>query len=299
VVESTLYGLSDQVQLIQIDPATAKSVTLGVPVPSELQAQSLASFDKLNNIYYFVGFNTTTSQTQLVGLSVTGTIGFTYDLPFPATPFIGIGQYVAVDPKSSDVIVIGITQPPSTHTILRVDTDFPHEHKTLGSFDALDVLGAFSAYDGNNDRIYVEVANAETNNINILGFNAHTGKLEQTLDDIYIVETLAWDPKSGLLYGIGLNVSDDGESFQRSLVSLDGKSGKFQVLALLPEYRIISASISTFDPVGRILYSFLTKGEDLDTFYLVGVNVDTGKVVSSPQACANDAECPWSIEWDS
>jgi len=295
VCGATLYGLSQTVQLITIDPKTAKSTPIGKPIPHELQAQSLASVDKTKGLYYFIGYDVTKQASELTGVSLkTGEIAYNYPLPFVGTGFVGVGQYVAVDPKSGQVIVIGLVTA-TVHTMLRVDV-VAGTHKVLSNFTDGNLLGAFASYDGTNDIVWIDTVPVGANSLHIQGYDGQTGKLVQDLDDAPIIESLSWDSKTGLSYGVGLRVINS-TTFERTLVSLDGKTGDFKEITVLKGFEIISSSISAFDPVGRILYSFLSKYGDLNVFYLVAVNVDNGNVVSAPQACAQDAACPWSLEY--
>ena len=43
---------------------------IGSPLSNVATAQSLATMDRINKIYYFVGYNLTTQQTHLIGLNV-------------------------------------------------------------------------------------------------------------------------------------------------------------------------------------------------------------------------------------
>jgi len=76
--------------------------------------------------------------------------------------------------------------------------------------------------------------------------------------------------------------------------------GKLEIsrkFLFLDDFQIISSSIATLDPVGRQVFTFLTKPANNTEFYLVSVNIDTGKVTNSVLACTSDPECPWSLEF--
>jgi hypothetical protein len=159
-------------------------------------------------------------------------------------------------------------------------------------------LGGFSAYDSNNNVLYFELFDEDTNTFNIFGIDAIGGKtINQIPDsDDYDLESLDFDPKTGLFYGIGLNFTND-EQHRRTLLSLNGKTGEIRQVAVIPGFFIISSSISAIDVQGRRLFAFLSPVGDNDSFDLVTINFDTGKVLYSPQACAEDAECPWDIQY--
>ena len=64
-------------------------------------------------------------------------------------------------------------------------------------------------------------------------------------------------------------------------------------------YFIIEGGIATFDSTSRVIYTLLQKqgGDVSDPMDLVGVSVDTGKIVSNPTFCVSGRDCPWSIEF--
>jgi len=110
---------------------------------------------------------------------------------------------------------------------------------------------------------------------------------------------MRYDPKSGLVYGIGLRVLGNGTNdWERTLVSLDGRTGNFTVVASIPGYFIILSSICAIDHVQRRLWAILQRGHDgAAPFDLVSVNLDTGKILTHPQLCTNDIMCPWTLEY--
>ena len=71
----------------------------------------MSTIDNKNLIYYIVGFNFTTSQPNLMGISLsTGQRVSVVQLPFAESAFVGVGQAVDVDPNTGDCIVMG--EPP-------------------------------------------------------------------------------------------------------------------------------------------------------------------------------------------
>lgn len=68
------------------------------------------------------------------------------------------------------------------------------------------------------------------------------------------------------------------------------------MLAAIEDYALIHGSESTIDWKNRILWAILQPQGNITTpFDLVGVNIETGKVVSNPQLC--NQNCPWALEY--
>jgi len=241
-----------------------------------------------------LGENTTLRISQVIGISTKdGGVVFKYDLPFVETNVVGDGQYIALDPNTGQIIAIGRTDAVGTHQILRIDP-VSKTNKVIGTFVLQDFVAGSATYDGANNIIVLACYNT-SNSYNIQGYNAYTGKLEFAIENTVSAETFAWDPKTGLVYGLGLFIKNITYG-SRSVISIDVKNKLITTLFMLDDYFSIFASSSTFDPTNRILYSFLAKRKSA-VFDLVGVNVDTGVVVSAPSAGKNK-ECPYSIEWD-
>ena len=106
---------------------------------------------------------------------------------------------------------------------------------------------------------------------------------------------MEFDSVTGLIYGIGLEMYNG--SYQRTLVAFNSASGKMQVLARYPKYLEIMGAASALDWRQHILYSYLQPEEDTHAkFNLVGINIQSGEIVSEPEACyAKD--CPFAIEY--
>lgn len=66
-----LYGLVDPPQLVSINTKTGVNTAVGPAFADEGEAQQLSSIDAKNQIYFIVGYNFTTNQPNLMGLSLT------------------------------------------------------------------------------------------------------------------------------------------------------------------------------------------------------------------------------------
>ena len=107
---------------MQLNTATAKVVKTFAALPYEAQGQGVSSSDVSRGIFYIVGTNLSTDSIALVGISIsTGEVLTEIPLPFVLEAFIGVGQYVDVDPVSHDVFVTGRSPTDMQHKIYRVN----------------------------------------------------------------------------------------------------------------------------------------------------------------------------------
>jgi hypothetical protein len=140
--------------------------------------------------------------------------------------------------------------------------------------------------------------------INWYGFNVQTKKFVFNVTDAYNLQYTHWDPATNLIRGLGYT-----QNSEVALVTLNSQDGKMNVtgkyfflnisdasLAILQEYQNIGGSASAFDWYSGILYSFMQTALSSSPFYLVGVDVTNGTVVSKPQACSKSYECPTCLE---
>lgn len=87
-------------------------------MPYEAQGQQLASYDSKNQIYYFIGYNTTSQQIALIGLDgKSGNIKTETALPFISSVFVGVGETCNVNPTTGNVFVSGIDPTSQQHVI--------------------------------------------------------------------------------------------------------------------------------------------------------------------------------------
>ena len=91
-------------------------------LPYEAQGQGVSSSDVSRGIFYIVGTNLSTDSIALVGISITtGEVLVEIPLPFVLEAFVGVGQYVDVDPVSHDVFVTGRSPTDMQHKVYRVN----------------------------------------------------------------------------------------------------------------------------------------------------------------------------------
>jgi len=299
-----LYGVAPSLaQLVSVDPKTAANTPIGNPLPNDYDAQGLATIDDTNEVIYLIAsdLSSTPNQVVLLGLSLNdGSIKTKIRLPFSVGAFIGVGQNVNFDPISGDVFVSG--RDPSVddkHRIYRVSVS-SGTLTPIASFGGIDVLGGASAYDPVNQVLWLSFGT--NTSIDLYGFDVKTGKILFNIDDsTYNMETMDFDPVTGLVYGIGLTAKNDSYA-SRTVVALNSKNGQMSQIAIIDkdEFWIIDGDASGLDWTNRVLYCFLQeRGADSNPFRLVGVDMRSGKVVNgSPVACSSDgSDCAWSLEF--
>lgn len=101
-----LYALDASAALSRRSP-DGSWTAVGPPLPYA-QAQQLSCIDNARAIFYMVGYLQSAAEAFLVGVSlVTGSVLTATKLPFFDQQYVGIGQYVAIEPSSAKVFVGG------------------------------------------------------------------------------------------------------------------------------------------------------------------------------------------------
>jgi len=260
---------------------------------------------KKNGIMYLLGYNSTRSVANLLGLSLKdATVLSNVDLPFVEQGFIGVGMGLAYDPVTGNVLITGNlpTTAPTEHDVLSVNPK-DGSWKQVGTITAdEDVLGGATAIDYINRNYYIQFATQHLDHsvtIDLFILDLDTGAVADTLP-LPFPETLDFDPEDQMFYGFGLQVNISSPTgYSRIVVKYDPSTNKSVMLGGIWDYWIISSDVTAFDTQNRVLYGFFTavNGSTTD-FYLVGVNVDTMVVVSEPYACAADPDCPWQLQYN-
>jgi len=293
-----LYGLSSAAQLLRIDPKTATQTPIGSPISNEYDAEELSSIDSVNGIYYLIGFNSTSAVISLIGVDLqTAKIRYNIILPFVSSAFVGVGETCDVDPSTGDVFVTGRESASGKHHILRV-TPSTGKIQFIAELGNIDVLGGPSAFDPVNKIYWLQYGLNTTYEIYLFGFNVLNGKLVYQLDDVLNMETMDYDPVTGLIFGIGLKVISDTD-YYRVLMTLNSKDGSFNVIAKIPNYYIINGSLGTIDPVSRTYYCILQpSSSDTAPMDLMTIDLKTANIISNPQICDSSLNgCPWALNF--
>jgi len=293
----TLYGLAPAIaRLVKINPSNAQVSPIGRhEYPSELSAQQLSSIDTKNKIYYMVAFNDSDRHVYLVGLSLKdGSMRHSVRLPFKTSVLIGVGQTCNVIPATGEVLVTGRDRIRARHHVLKVNP-INGTNSLIAEIGDIDVLGGASAYDPDNQILWLQFG-IHNGGINLFAYHIPTKTLVHNISDTLNLETMNFDEKSGSIRGIGLQVFNS-HNYTRIMMSLDSKSGTMTVLGKIPDYFIIDAAVGAINENQRSYYAYLQPSSSQKApFHLLSVNLDNGKIITSP--VADSSTMPWSIAYD-
>lgn len=298
-----LYAMAENVQLGTVNPLTGAFTGIGgIYGSQEAQAQQLSALDNERGIFYIIGYNLTISAPNLLGWSLSdGSIVVNRPLPFGEMSFIGVGQQMAYDPVTDQILVGGQMGSSGAHCVgfINIATGAFHNITCLpGTY--LDVLGGSSAFDPVSGTFLIMLGT--THNIFTFAVNVRTAnvtKLRQDPAAGLFLDTLNWDIPMQSLVGMGITVNSTG-GYVRTVLRMDPITGKYKTVGEVPAFTIISGGISALNINGRILYWIGQKtGASMnDPFYIIGVDIDTAAVSSSAKLCPNDAACPWSLQYN-
>lgn len=86
---------------------------------------------------------------------------------------------------------------------------------------------------------------------------------------------------------------------QRTIVSMNPTTLAITTLGVVPSFGVESGGICTVDQANGILYwiGMPVPFAPNDPLYLIGNSIKDGSVVTSALLCADDAVCPWSLEF--
>jgi len=287
---SGLYGLDENVSLIRSIDGGANWTILGPPLPYD-QAQQLSCIDASHSTFYFIGYDTSTKNPTLVGVSLEdGQILTHVPLPFVDQTYIGIGQYIT--PHSSGNLFVGGQDAMRNHVIGLVDP------KT-GSFDLLvnlsstfrDVFGGTSVFIPETNELWFEldldvmILNVTSRSVTIIPVN-----------ESFSILGMNRDTSTGSVFGL------DGGPGQgvRTIVSLDPVTRKITVTGSVPEFANQMGGMTAYDDLHKSVYWIAqkTNAPSSSPWFLVQNEVKGGKVITAESICSgNDGICPWSLHY--
>jgi len=111
------------------------------------------------------------------------------------------------------------------------------------------------------------------------------------------METMDYDPVTDLMWGIGLELSDN--TYRRTVVALDSKSGNFTTYYYIPDYFIIEGGEGAINYNNHTYYGVLQKDGPVDKtpYDLVAIDMASGQIYSHPNLCDAGQICLWSLEF--
>jgi hypothetical protein len=141
-------------------------------------------------------------------------------LPFAPGLLVGVGQTCNVIPQTGEVLVSGKDRIGGKHHILKVDPK-TGKNTLINTIGDVDVLGGASTYDPKYHLLWLQFAKGNT--ITNFAFDINTGRLIYKISDSLSLETMAYDPITQKIYGIGLKVLNS-TNYYRVLLALDSQN---------------------------------------------------------------------------
>jgi hypothetical protein len=294
-----LYGLSDSVQLIRAFN-NGTTVPVGPALPSnDLQAQQLSAIDEKNGILYAILYDDVKNVPTFTGISLaTGKVLSSVPVPFAESSFVGVGQLVAWEPGSAQLIAGGQLAN-LTHVIGLVNpTSGEWTHVASLNSTWLDVLGAATCFAPSTGDLIFQLGTQTS--IDVFTLNIKSGAVkpfDQSFSNGQNIETCDYDPISGSAFGLGIEPS--GSTFKRTIVALHPTNMTISVVGDVTDYGIESGGIAAINVASHSLYWIgqKTGAAPNDPFYLVQSSLKDGSTVSSGELCTSDPTCPWSLEY--
>jgi hypothetical protein len=296
-----LYGLSQNTNLIYQNPS-GSSIPIGKSYPYEVLAQQLSTIAENENKFFFVSFNLYSNAAELLGLDIsTGNVVNNVSYPFADGSFIGVGQQIAYDPLSHQVICGGQTSN-QTHEVGIIDpATGAYSNVATISSTYIDVLDGAVEYDPQSQTLLMEIGVNDT--IDLVSINMQDGSYKfwgMNYTSGMDLESLNFDPVSGFIIGLGIG-NDSNGNLVRYMNRFDAKNGVFEEIGIVSEFTIMSGGIAALDYNTRTLYwiGILSNATNPASapLYLVGLDLDTAAVKSSAYLCSSDPVCPWALEY--
>ena len=219
-------------------------------------------------------------------------------VPFGESGFVGVGQAIVVDPDTSHVYVGGQQTANGPHIVGSIDPisgSFRQIANISGEYD--DVLGGDAVFDPKTRQMIIQLGVVSPPAIDLFAIFVDNGTVVEIDEDVgKVCTTLAYDSKSGLVWGTGMAANGMGQV--RSIETLNLATKTFREVAKVPSFLYEAAGISTVDEVQSLFFWVGNHEEDQGqgAYYLVGHRLSDGQIATSPKLCDQFEDCPWSLE---
>ncbi len=285
----SLYGLNEAQQLFRLAPNGSHEI-LSDPSPY-LTAQQLSCVDAARGIFYYIGYSRDTQSPYLLGLSLaSGAALSTTPLPFFDGQYIGIGQYLAVEPASASVFVGG--QDANRNHIMGLVAPGSGKFEVLANLTSSlrDVFGGTCVFVPATNELWFEL------DLDIMILNLATRKVEVLpVSADYEILGMNLDPGSGVVVGLG---GGPGQGV-RTVVALHPANRTITVTGQVPAYAMQMGGIVAYDWVAKSVF-WIAQRTDADPssqWYLVQNEAAGGRTLSAAPLCGNGQLCPWSLHY--
>jgi hypothetical protein len=286
---ASLYGLNPSQQLFRITPNGSYTI-LSDPSPY-LTAQQLSCVDAVRGIFYYIGYDRSTQLPSLLGLSLAdGSALSTTPLPFYDGTYIGVGQYLAVEPASARVFVGG--QDTARNHIMGLVTPGSGEFEVLANLTSVlrDVFGGTSVFVPATNELWFEL------DLDIMILNLATKKVEVLpVSASYEILGMSLDPSTGVVVGLG---GGPGQGV-RTVVALHPGNRTITVTGQVPAYAMQMGGITAYDWAAKSIFWIAQKtgADPTSQWYMVQNAVSGGRTLSAAPLCGNGQLCPWSLHY--
>lgn len=286
-----LYGLNPEPALFRLEPNGTFHM-LSDPLPY-LQAQQLSTVDAPRGIFYFVGYSRAASEPFLVGLSLSNgsTLSETALPEFYDGNYVGIGQYVAIDPATTRVFVGGQDKS-GFHVVGLVTPGDSSQFEIVANLTASyrDVFGGTSVYVPETNELWFEldtdimILDLQSKKVTVIPVSAS-----------YEILGMNRDPNTGVVYGLG---GGPGQGV-RTVVALHAENRTISVVGTVPAYAMQMGGITAYNWQAKSIFWIAqqTGASSSAPWFLVQNAVSGGKTLSSSPICGNGELCPWSLHY--
>jgi hypothetical protein len=285
----SLYGLNPSAQLFRLAPNGTHEI-LSDPSPLQI-AQQLSCVDAPRGIFYFLGYSPSAQSPFLVGLSLAnGSTLSQTPLQFYDLQYVGIGQYLAVEPTSAAVFVGG--QDSSRNHILGLVTPKTGHFEVIANLTSTlrDVFGASSVFIPQTQELWFEL------DLDIMILNLASRKVEVLpVSENYEILGMNLDPGSGVVVGLG---GGPGQGV-RTVVALHPANRTITPTGEVPAYAMQMGGITAYNWAARSVFWLAQKtgADPTSQWYLVQNAAEGGRTLSAAPLCGNGQLCPWSLHY--
>ena len=285
----SLYGLNQAQQLFRLAPNGSHQI-LSDPSPF-LTAQQLSCVDAVRGIFYYIGYSRDTQSPYLIGLSLAnGSSLYLTPLPFFDGTYIGVGQYLAVEPASASVFVGG--QDANRNHIMGLVAPGSGKFEVLANLTSTlrDVFGGTSVFVPATNELWFEL------DLDIMILSLATRKVEVLpVSADYEILGMNLDPASGVVVGLG---GGPGQGV-RTVVALHPSNRTITVTGQVPAYAQQMGGITAYDWIAKTVFWMgqKTGADPTSQWFLVQNEAAGGRTVSAAPLCGNGQLCPWSLHY--
>ena len=285
----SLYGLNEAQQLFRI-AANGSFEILSDPSPY-LTAQQLSCVDAQRGIFYYIGYDRDTQSPYLIGLSLADGSQLTKTpLPFFDGNYIGVGQYLAVEPASASVFVGG--QDANRNHLLGLVAPSDGKFELLSNLTSTlrDVFGGASVFVPETNELFFEL------DLDLMILNLATRKVEVLpVSAGYEILGMTRDPSSGAVIGLG---GGPGQGV-RTVVALHPANRSITVTGEVPDWAMQMGGITAYDWQAKSIFWMAqrTNADPTSQWYMVQNAAEGGRTLSAAPLCGNGQLCPWSLHY--